>query len=106
VGQVAALAGAIDPRYRALVLMAAYDGLRWGELVGLHVKRVDLLHGRVTVAEQVAEVKGDPSLVGKRWGRHGSSSGSPARAQERTQSVRYPLASAIGRGSPPTASTV
>jgi integrase len=29
-----------------------------GELVGLHVKRVDLLHGRVTVAEQVAEVNG------------------------------------------------
>jgi hypothetical protein len=29
-----------------------------GELVGLRVKRVDLLHGRVTVAEQVAEVNG------------------------------------------------
>src|SRR4030095_12276080 len=58
VGQVAALADAIDPRYRALILVAAYGGLRWGELVGLRVKRVDLLHGRVTVAEQVAEVNG------------------------------------------------
>jgi hypothetical protein len=29
-----------------------------GELVGLRVKRVNLLHGRVTVAEQVAEVNG------------------------------------------------
>ena len=38
--------------------MAAYGGLRWGELVGLRVKRVDLLHGRVTVAEQVSEVNG------------------------------------------------
>ena len=56
--QVAALAEAIDPRYRALVLVAAYGGLRWGELVGLRVRRVDLLHGRVTVAEQVAEVNG------------------------------------------------
>jgi integrase len=56
--QVAALADAIDPRYRALILVAAYGGLRWGELVGLRVKRVDLLHGRVTVAEQVAEVNG------------------------------------------------
>jgi integrase len=56
--QVAALADAIGPRYRALVLVAAYGGLRWGELVGLRVKRVDLLHGRVTVAEQVAEVNG------------------------------------------------
>jgi len=58
VAQVAALADAIGPRYRALVLVAAYGGLRWGELVGLRVKRVDLLHGRVTVAEQMAEVNG------------------------------------------------
>jgi integrase len=58
VAQVAALADAIDSRYRALILVAAYGGLRWGELVGLRVKRVDLLHGRVTVAEQVAEVNG------------------------------------------------
>jgi integrase len=56
VAQVAALAAAINPRYRALVLVATYGGLRWGELVGLRVKRVDLLHGRVTVAEQVSEV--------------------------------------------------
>jgi integrase len=58
VAQVAALADAIGPRHRALVLVAAYGGLRWGELVGLRVKRVDLLHGRVSVAEQVAEVNG------------------------------------------------
>jgi hypothetical protein len=38
--------------------VAAYGGLRWGELVGLRVKRVGPLHGRVTVAEQVAEVNG------------------------------------------------
>jgi hypothetical protein len=30
VAQVAALAEAIGPRYRALVLVAAYGGLRWG----------------------------------------------------------------------------
>jgi integrase len=58
VAQVAALADPIGPSYRALVLVAAYGGLRWGELVGLRVKRVDLLHRRVTVAEQVAEVNG------------------------------------------------
>jgi integrase len=29
VAQVAALADAIDPRYRALILVAAYGGLRW-----------------------------------------------------------------------------
>jgi integrase len=37
VAQVAALAQAIHPRFRALVLVAAYAGLRWGELVGLRV---------------------------------------------------------------------
>jgi integrase len=52
------LAEAIDPRFRALVLVAAYAGLRWGELVGLRVKRVDLLHGRITVAEQATELDG------------------------------------------------
>ena len=44
VAEVAALADAIRPRFRALVLVAAYTGLRWGELAGLRVKRVDLLH--------------------------------------------------------------
>jgi integrase len=58
VAQVAALAETIDPRFRALVLVAAYAGLRWGELVGLRVKRVDLLHGRITVADQATEIDG------------------------------------------------
>jgi integrase len=58
VAQVAALAQAIHPRFRALVLVAAYAGLRWGELVGLRAKRVDLLHQRITVAEQVTEIDG------------------------------------------------
>jgi integrase len=35
VAQVAVLAEAVGDRYRALVLVAAYGGLRWGELVGL-----------------------------------------------------------------------
>ena len=35
VAEVAALADAIPPRFRALVLVAAYAGLRWGELAGL-----------------------------------------------------------------------
>jgi integrase len=43
--QVAALADAIDRRYRALVLVGAYGGLRIGELAGLRRSRVDLLRG-------------------------------------------------------------
>jgi integrase len=58
VEQVAAIAEQLPPRYRALVLVAAFAGLRWGELVGLRRKRVDLERGTVTVAEQLVEVNG------------------------------------------------
>jgi integrase len=55
---VARLAGVINPRYRALVLVAACGGLRIGELAGLRRRRVDLLRGTVDVAEIVVEVRG------------------------------------------------
>jgi integrase len=58
VAQVAALAEAVGPQYKALVLVAAYAGLRWGELAGLRVKHVDVLHAQITVAEQVTEIAG------------------------------------------------
>ena len=56
--QINALADAVAPRYRALVLVAGYGGLRWGELVGLRRHRVDLTAGTVQVAEQVTEING------------------------------------------------
>jgi len=55
---VDAIADAIAPRYRALVLAAAYSGLRWGELAGLRVARVDFLRRRIDVAEVLVEVDG------------------------------------------------
>jgi len=58
VDEVAELADAVGPRYRVLVLLAAFGGLRWGELAGLRRRRVDLLHRTVTVAEIVTEVNG------------------------------------------------
>jgi integrase len=57
--EVATLADAIRPAYRALVLVGAYGGLRIGELAGLRRGRVDLLHGTVEVAEIVTEVRGE-----------------------------------------------
>jgi integrase len=57
--EVARLADVIDARYRALVLVAAYGGLRIGELAGLRRRRVDLLRGTVDVAEIVVEVRGE-----------------------------------------------
>jgi integrase len=56
--EVARLADAIHSRYRALVLLGAYGGLRMGELAGLRRGRVDLLRGTVDVAEIVVEVHG------------------------------------------------
>jgi integrase len=49
------IADAVAPRYRALVLGAAYTGLRWGELAGLRVPRVDFLRRRIDVAEVLTE---------------------------------------------------
>jgi integrase len=56
--EIARLADLIDRRYRALVLVAAYGGLRIGELAGLRRGRIDLLRGTVEVAEIVTEVGG------------------------------------------------
>ena len=56
--EVAMLADSIDERFRALVLLAAYGGLRFGELAGLRRKRVDVLRARVTVAETLTDVSG------------------------------------------------
>jgi integrase len=52
VAQVYALADIVEPRYRALVLMAAFTGLRRGELLALTRERIDLLHHTVAVTEQ------------------------------------------------------
>lgn len=50
--EVATLAAAVDVRYRAFVLVAAYTGLRAGELIGLRRKHVDLLRRSITVVDQ------------------------------------------------------
>ncbi len=56
--QVERLAAAIGPRHATLVRFAAYTGLRAGEICALRVGRLDLLRGRVLVAESVTEVEG------------------------------------------------
>ncbi|MGQ5591945.1 tyrosine-type recombinase/integrase [Streptomyces sp. ESR1.13] len=73
VQEVYDLADAIQPRYRALVLMAGFLGLRWGELIGLHRRDVDLDHGAVRIRRSVAElnngqreIKAPKSAAGKR----------------------------------------
>ena len=56
--QVTVIANAISARHRVLILTAANTGLRFGELAGLRIKRLDLLKRTVTVTEQLTEVRG------------------------------------------------
>ncbi len=60
--QVFALAAAIEPRYRALVLLAVFASLRWGELAALRRGHIDLASGTLRVALSVVELV-DGSLV-------------------------------------------
>jgi integrase len=67
------LADAIGVRYRALVLLGAYGGLRIGEMAGLRRGRVDLKRGMVEVVEIAVEVRGKlhtgppKTRAGRRW---------------------------------------
>ena len=52
------LADALDIEYRPMVYVAGVVGLRWSEVAGLRVGRLDFLRRTVTVAETLAEVEG------------------------------------------------
>jgi len=56
--EVHVLAASIDNRYRALVTLGAFSGLRMGELLGLQWERVDLESGSIDVAEILTEADG------------------------------------------------
>ena len=54
-GELDAIAAAIEPRFRLLVLLGAWSGLRYGELLGLTRQRIDPLHGVIHVREQLVQ---------------------------------------------------
>lgn len=56
-GEVEALATGCG-EYGDIVRVLAYCGLRWGELAALKVSRVNILHRRIDVAENVVEING------------------------------------------------
>lgn len=56
------LAATIDPRYRSLVLLGGYSGLRIGEMLALRWNRVDLDAGRITVVETMTDLAGHISF--------------------------------------------
>lgn len=62
--QVFALADAVAARYRALVLLAAFGGLRKGELFGLRRADIDLLHRVIEIRSQRQESKSGEQLIG------------------------------------------
>jgi integrase len=84
--QIATLAEAHPAHYRPLVLTAAYAGLRWGELAGLSVAKVNLLKRDIEVDRQLVEVAS------------GVSFGPPkTKAGSRTVSIPATLADVLGQ---------
>ena len=63
--QVDCLAAAIEPRFRALVLLATYGSLRFGELAALTRRRVDLKAGTVSVVVAQSELGDGTRLIGE-----------------------------------------
>lgn len=85
--EVRELAENIDPRYRVLIYVAAYTGLRAGELWGLRRMDVDLLRGvlhvRQTVKRDTAAADADPRTVD----RYDREVGPPKNGRPRTISL-------------------
>ncbi|MGV9871971.1 tyrosine-type recombinase/integrase [Streptomyces cellulosae] len=55
VEQVRTLSEEVPTRYKGLVLLGATTGLRPGELFGLQLRHVDLLHATVSVEQQIQQ---------------------------------------------------
>jgi integrase len=64
VAQVFELADAIEESLGATVLLATFTGLRLGELRALRRNRIDLLHRKVMVVEQLQQLKDGTMVVG------------------------------------------
>ena len=64
VADVLALAETVNPRFRALVLLAAFGGLRRGELLGLRRSDLNLLLRTVDVRVQRQQSRTGAALVG------------------------------------------
>ena len=62
--QVTELADAIDPRYRSMVLLATWAGLRFGESAALRRSDVDLRAGTIRIERQVQELKNGKRIEG------------------------------------------
>jgi len=62
--QLGELAGAIEDRYRAMVLLAGWCGLRIGELLALTRRDIDLVNGTIRIDKSAAELRSGERVVG------------------------------------------
>ncbi len=60
--EIVRLANAVDDRYRVFIYTTAYTGMRWGEVVGLKVSRVNFLRGVIEIKEAMTELRGKQQL--------------------------------------------
>jgi integrase len=58
------MAASVPPRYRAMILLGTFTGLRYGELAGLQRQHVNLHTGTVTVVLQLQELSNGECLLG------------------------------------------
>lgn len=63
--EVDLLSQALPDRYQALPVLAAYTGLRWGELAGLRIADIDMLRRRLTVRSALIEAAGEAPRLGQ-----------------------------------------
>ncbi|HET9779508.1 MAG TPA: site-specific integrase, partial [Propionibacteriaceae bacterium] len=61
-GEVERLVDQVSPQYRALVLVGAYAGLRWGEAAGLRRRDIDPLRSRIRVTATAVQLRGRVTL--------------------------------------------
>jgi integrase len=57
IGQIFTLADKVPARYKALVVVAAFSSLRWGELVALRRRDIDLDAGTIRVTRKLAALR-------------------------------------------------
>ncbi len=62
--QVSTLADAVQPRYRVMILLAVWTGLRFGELAGLQRGDINLDEGTVKVSRQLQELRSGDLIIG------------------------------------------
>ena len=56
--EISRVAAAVEPRYRALILLAGWTGPRWGEIAALEVRHLNLLKGTMKIEQSASEVNG------------------------------------------------